>query len=38
MGSVLYLQSAEDARVLHAFVCGELPETSPEDIQMPENL
>lgn len=32
------LQSAEDARVLHALMCGKLPETSSEDIQMPENL
>lgn len=38
MDTFLYLQSAEDTRVLHALVRGELPETSAEDIQMPENL
>ena len=30
-----YLKSAEDAGVCHASVPGKVPETAPEDVQMP---
>lgn len=33
-----YLECAEDARVLHAFVHGQLAKAPAEDIQMPQNL
>lgn len=37
-GSRTYLKSTEDARVLHALVCGQLPEASAEDVKVPEYL
>lgn len=33
-----YLQRAEDAGVLHAFVRSQLSEASAEDVEMPQNL
>lgn len=33
-----YLQSAEDARVLHALVCGQLAKASAKDVEMPQDL
>lgn len=33
-----YLQSTEDAGVLHALVCGQLSKASAEDVEMPQDL
>lgn len=33
--SIAYLEGAEDAGFPHAGVSGKLPETPPEDIEMP---
>jgi len=33
-----HLQSAENARVLHALMSRQLTETTPEDIEVPQNL
>lgn len=38
VGYRTYLKSAEDARVLHALVCGQLPEASAEDVKVPKYL
>lgn len=36
--SMFYLQSAEDAGVLHALVRGQLAEAPAEDVEMPQDL
>lgn len=35
---MFYLQSTEDARVLHALMSGQLSKASAEDVKMPKNL